>query len=182
MKISKNFLSGCIVLMSSSLMLACDPSSTEQASGLNTGSSPATVTSSKTGPSVDLSSDNINTYKGETFELDVHINDFISSEGGGITLRFNPALLQVVSVNIDETVWDFVNKAGKINNAEGKVSDILFSSYQGVVGDAKIATIEFKSIEQGSSTIALESSSSNPFASNGEVMDVSFTTTSVSSN
>jgi len=182
MKISKNFLSGCIVLISSSLILACNPSSTEQASGLNTGSSPAAVTSSKTGPSVDLSSENISTYKGETFELDVHISDFISSEGGGITLRFNPALLQIISVNIDETVWDFVNQAGKINNAEGKVSDILFSSYQGVIGDAKIAHIEFQSIEKGVSTIKLEGSSSNPFASNGEEVNVTFSTASVSSN
>ena len=178
-------------MMSSSLMVACNQTDSGLSGGLDTNQPAATVTTdhsipaaevSKSGPSVTLSNSNVNVNTGETFTLDISASEFASSEGGGITLHFDASLLQAISVDVDDTVWDFVTQDGKINNAEGTISDILFSSYQGVVGDSKIATIEFKSIEQGSSTITLAASSSNPFASNGEVMDVSFTTTNVSSN
>jgi len=191
MSISKNLLSACVVMMSSSMMVACNQTDSEQSSSLET-NQPATISTadvstpavefSKSGPSVTLSNTDVSVNTDEKFTLDITTNAFTTSEGGGITLRFDASLLQVSHVEIDNTVWNFVNQNGKINNAEGTVSDILFSSYQGVTGDVKIASVAFQSTGSGNSTITLEASSNNPFANNGQAMDVTFTTTNVSSN
>ncbi|MDH5570791.1 MAG: cohesin domain-containing protein [Gammaproteobacteria bacterium] len=179
MSIFRKTFSGCVVLMSSLLIISCNQASDEQAS---TSQTESTVIASKSGPSVGLSTSDITVYKGDSFSLDITMSDFVTTEGGGITLRFDPALLQVLAVNVDSTVWGFINKDGRINNAEGTISDILFSSYQGVASDTTIASIEFQSIEKGTSTITLEESSANPFASDGQNMNVVFKTTEVSSN
>lgn len=182
MNIYRNFFTSCAVLVFSSLMVSCDQSTDNQSSGLDGNQIDSTVTAAKVG-SVALSDGDVHVYKGEVFSLDLTMSDFtVVSEGGGITLRFDPLLLQVNNVDIDEAVWDFINKSGQINNAEGTVSDILFSSYQGVAGDAKVATIEFQSIESGMSTITMETSTINPFAGDGQVLVVTLNTTNVFSN
>ncbi len=181
-------LSSSVVLMTSILMVSCSQSTDEQTGTVDT-NEPVTTTptstpmTSRTGPYVALSKSDINVYQGDTFTLDVLMSDFTSTtEGGGVSLQYDPALLQVTSVNVDNTVWDFKNKNGHINNVEGTVSDILFSNYRGVTGDARITTIEFKSIKKGSGTITLQESSANPFAGNGQIIAVSFETTTVAVN
>jgi hypothetical protein len=177
---NKSFL-GCAVVVSSLLLMACDQAANNQSDNLTVPEvSAATV--SKVGATVALSDDNISVYKGDVFTLDIMMDEFEPSEGGGVTLRFDAALVQVVNVTLDSSVWSFKNKDGFVNNAEGTVSDILFSSYQGVEGSAKVATVEFKSIEAGVSTITLEESAANVFASGGENVAVVFNTTTVSSN
>lgn len=188
MNLFKITYSGCVVLMSSMLLVACSQSSDTQ-----TGNNAAeeidavageieTPVVSKAGPTVSLSSANVSVYEGESFTLNIALSDFSTSEGGGITLRFDPALLQATNVVINEGEWNFKNMDGRINNAEGTISDILFSSYLGVEGDSNVATIEFKSIEKGVSSITLTESSANTFASDGQKVDVVFETTTVISN
>ena len=181
MSIYKKTFSSCLVLMSSLLLISCNQSSSDNQS-ISTADSGASVVAGKTGPTVALSSSEVSVYEGETYSLDIVMSDFTISEGGGVTLRFDPALLQVVNVTVDGNVWDFKNKDGRINNAEGSVSDILFSSYQGVSGDAKVATVEFKSIAKGSSAITLVESSVNSFAGDGQKIVVAFNATTVVSN
>jgi hypothetical protein len=55
----------------------------------------------------------------------------------------------------------------------------LFSSYQGVSGNAKIATIELEFIGKGKGVIGLSESDNNPFASNGEQVAVTFRSTKI---
>ena len=129
--------------------------------------------------SVSFSKDVIKSRTGNTFTLDVLMSDFPITEGGGLVLHFDPSRLQVTNVTVDSSVWRFVNKDGEIDNTDGTVSGILFSSYQGVTDNAKIATIEFQAIRKGKSNIALEESASNPFASNGQVIDVTFIPTMI---
>ena len=124
---------------------------------------------------ISFSEDVVKSRIGNAFTLDVLMTDFPTTEGGGLELYFDSALLQVTSVTVDDSVWTFVNKDGDIDNAGGSVSGILFSSYQGVASDAKVATIEFHAIHKGKSNITLEESASNPFASNGQNIDVTFT-------
>lgn len=170
------------VLLSSLFLISCNQTSDQQADGSTiTQVTPETV-STKSGSYVAMSNANVSVEDGDQFTLQVLANDFATSEGGGITLHFNPGLLQVISVNVDSSVWDFINKNGQIDNANGNISDILFSSYKGVSGDAVIATIEFKAINSGSSNVTIEESEANPFASNGEAMTVTFVTTNVTSN
>ena len=171
----------CVFAMSSFLLMACDQAADNQSADVSV-PQVAVATVSELGATVALSNDNISVYKGDTFTLDIVMDEFKTSEGGGVTLRFDADLVQVVNVTVDSSVWQFKNKDGFVNNAEGTVSDILFSSYQGVEGSAKVATVEFKSIERGVSAITLEESAANAFASGGEKVAVVFKTTTVSSN
>ena len=131
---------------------------------------------------VAFSTNSVSVADGANFSLDVKANLLAVSEGGGISLRYDPSILEVVTVNMNGSVWNFVARNGQINNSEGFVSDILFSSYSGVSGETVIATIEFKSINKGSSSIVIEESSVNPFASNGELMTVVFESANVVAN
>ena len=127
------------------------------------------------GANVSFSEDVVKSRTGQTFTLDVLMSGFPTSEGGGLILSFDSTRLQVSNVTVDSNVWQFMNKDGDTDNAKGTVTGILFSSYQGVTGDAKIATIEFQAIDKGKSTITLEESASNPFASDGQSINVTFT-------
>lgn len=128
---------------------------------------------------VSLSKSAIKSKVGDTVSVDLLMSDFALTNGGGVELHYDPALVQVNSVVVDGTVWSFAKRDGDINNADGVVSDILFSSYQGVSGNAKIATIELEFIGKGKGKISLSESGSNPFASNGAQMAVTFASTKV---
>ena len=128
---------------------------------------------------VSFSKESVRTKAGNTFTLDVLMSGFSTTEGGGLDLSFDSSLLQVNSVTVDGGVWTFVNKDGDIDNAAGTVTGILFSSYQGVTGNARIATVEFKAINKGRTRIKFKESASNPFASNGQNIDVTFTPTKI---
>jgi len=93
------------------------------------------------------------------------MTDFPLSEGGGVTLRFDPTVIQVDEIIVNSEPWDFVCVPGVIKNEEGVVSDLLFSSYKGVSGDALIATVSFTALNAGKSVIAIEESFVNPFSS-----------------
>lgn len=123
---------------------------------------------------VSLSKSVIKSRIGSTVSVDLLMTDFAMTEGGGVEINYDPTLVQVNSVSIDGNTWSFVSRDGNINNADGTVSDILFSSYQGVSGNAKIATIELEFIGKGKGIIGLSESDNNPFASNGEQMAVTF--------
>ncbi len=181
MNIYKTTFSASAILISALLVMSCSQNANESGGkSIDLSGTPAVETNAAiVGSYVALSNDEVTVFEGETFTLDITANDFVTSEGGSVTLRFNPAVLQAAYVNVDTGVWDFVNKNGQINNAEGKVSDILFSSYQGVSGNARIATVEFRAINKGATEIILTESSANPFASNGQEMAVSFKTSSV---
>jgi len=112
-------------------------------------------------PDVAFDQSKIKLRAGDTFVLDVRMSDFPVSEGGGITLRFDPS------------------EPGSIDNAGGSVADILFSSYKGVSGDARIATITFTVIHSGKSKVTIEESSFNPFSSDGNRVTVNFNNTDI---
>jgi hypothetical protein len=128
---------------------------------------------------VSFNDESIKSRIGNTFTLDVLMSDFPTTEGGGLVLNYDSALLQVNSVVVDSSVWGFVNRVGDTDNVRGQVSGILFSSFQGVTGDAKIATIEFQAINRGRGIIRLEKSVENPFASNGQNIDVTLMPTRI---
>ncbi len=178
--------SASAVLISALSVISCSQSPGEQAANtditLFEDASIVTTDAAITGPYVALSKSEVNVNEGDVFTLDVIVNDFVISEGGGVTVFFDPTSVQATTVTVDTSIWDFVTKDGKINNAGGTVSDILFSSYQGVSGNARVATIEFKSIKKGTTELTLKEATANPFASNGEIMAVSFKSTTVVAN
>jgi len=117
-------------------------------------------------PTVGFVTDQVEVEAGAVFTLVVNLQNFPVSEGGGITMRFNQDVVRVIDVVIDGA-WNFAASDGDIDNPDGVISDILFSSYQGVEGDAAVATIRMQAIAPGSSDIILSESQINPFAAQG---------------
>ena len=136
----------------------------------------AFATLANAGGSISFSNSKVQSQVGESFSLDVLMSGMPMIEGGGIVLHFDPTLIEVTNVTVDNIVWRFVNNNGEINNDEGSVTDILFSSFRGVSGDAKIATVEFKSLakKRKRGVISMTESTTNPFASAGQNISVSF--------
>ena len=92
-------------------------------------------------PVVGFSDERIKASIGEVVSVDIVMDDFPSTEGSGVCLHYTPAAIDIKGVAITEVAWDLVNRPGSIDNAEGQVMDILFSSYAGVSGEARTATL-----------------------------------------
>lgn len=153
-----------VIFLLSLLVISCGGGADEPASNV-----PNLPTAS-----VGLSASKIDTRSGNITKVDVVINDFPVTEGGGVTIKYDPDLLQVKNVIVNDAAWDFVNQSGSIDNVKGVVSNILVSSYKGVSGKEVIATIEFEANNTGSGDILLEESLINPFASGGNEVAVEF--------
>ena len=173
MKSYKTEIRSCAILLASVLAVSCNDS-TDTQSNSNT---PVVTTSAK--PTVALTSEQVDAVVGESFTLDISMSDFPVSEGGGVSVQFDASLLNVSDVTINSATWDFVNKIGNIDNNAGVVSDILFSSYDGISGNSNIVTITFEAINSGLTQIALTGSSINPFASDGDTVTATFIPTTV---
>jgi hypothetical protein len=131
------------------------------------------------GPTVGFSSDKIKARTGDTVTVDIVITDFPTTGGGGLTLSFNPKILQVMSVALNTGTWGFAGQDGIVDNSRGNVSDILFSSYNGVMGDATVATVTLSALKPGRSALTLSESGLNPFASSGQRLQVQMTAADV---
>jgi len=171
MKLYTTKIKTAAIIFASMLAISCSESADTQSS------SNEVTTSAR--PSVALTSEQVNAVVGESFTLDITMSDFPTSEGGGVNVQFDASMLNVTDVTINSATWDFVNKAGNVDNNAGLVSDILFSSFNGVSGDNNIVTITFYAISNGSSQIALTSSEINPFSSDGNKVDVTYKSTTV---
>jgi hypothetical protein len=123
-------------------------------------------------PMVRLTPEKNDFVAGGTYTLQVVIEQFPRTEGGGLNLQFNPSVLNVVGVQVDNDAWGFVSRNGKIDNEAGRVTDVVFSSFPGISGNAVIAIIEIKAIKPGRSLLKLSESMLNPFAGDGEPIDV----------
>ncbi len=177
----------CIVLLISVFVISCKQQSTDSATGnsADDGNAVETTVSMTTPaaavlPTVSLSENNIQVAKDGTVSIDIVMNDFPLTEGGGVTVRYNPALLQANKVTVSSDSWTFVNQTGDIDNAAGVISNILVSSYKGVSGDDVIATVEFRAKNNGNGKIDLELSTKNPFSINGKEIDVRFENSEIS--
>jgi hypothetical protein len=108
---------------------------------------------------------------GNTVSVALKGQDFTQPiEGGGVNLSYNPLVLQLNSVKVDNTTWDFFTTPGTINNTTGKLTDLTFSSFAGRSGSFSIAQITFQSTGLGTSLLTLTESTLNPFASGGELI------------
>jgi hypothetical protein len=109
---------------------------------------------------------------GDTFTLDVIGTAFPETQGGGFTLSYDEAVLNVTNVAIDEAnTWTFVNDIGSIDNENGELNEVTVSAFPGVTGDFSVATIEFLAMSLGTSAIELAESEGNPWASNGSTIN-----------
>lgn len=97
--------------------------------------------------------------------------------GGGFSLAFDPALLNLDSVVINTAVWEFAPGTGTIDNAAGTLTDAFFNTFAAVqpTGDFLAATLNFSAMAPGAGTLTLLPSALFPFAdSTANVISVSF--------
>lgn len=116
--------------------------------------------------------------QGDTFSLDVVGSGFVSNvDGGGVNLSFDATKLNVLSVTIDELVWDFATDTGTIDNGAGTVEGIMVNALSDVTGDFIVATIQFQEISGGSflnSSIGITEYALNPWWSGGSAINPNF--------
>ena len=97
-------------------------------------------------------------------------------DGGGFDVSFNPRVLNVESIKVDTSVWEFAPIDGAIDNLNGKITDTEFNSFvHNNTGSFDIAQISFLSVGAGASNISLVENQNNPFASGGNPVTVTFT-------
>lgn len=124
-------------------------------------------------PQVGFEQSLVKAQKGELLSLQLSLSDFPVTQGGGVSLKFNPRKMRVVSVEVDQQ-WSFASRPGKIDNQKGVVSDILFSQLTGVSGNIPVAWVEVEIVAKGRSKVILSESNLNPFAGEGKPINVSF--------
>jgi hypothetical protein len=95
----------------------------------------------------------------------------VVTEGGGVTVQFDPQKLRLDSVKVDTTVWEFGSSV--INNSPGNV-EIIFASFQGQTGDFPVAKLNLTALAGPGTSMDLEPSALNPFASGGATFAVTF--------
>lgn len=174
MKLNTAKIKIAVIAFASILAISCGESSDTQSSV----NEPDPVITAAKG-TVALTSEQVNAVVGESFTLNITMSDFPTSEGGGVNVQFDASMLNVTDVTINSATWNFISKVDQIDNNAGLISDILFSSYNGVSGDNNIVSITFYAISSGNSQITMTGSPINPFFSAGKKVSASFIPTNV---
>lgn len=112
---------------------------------------------------------------GDSFSLNITGSGFTSNvDGGGVNFSYDSSILNVASVSIDGTVWDFGGagiSTGLINNDTGTVDGIMVNTFSVVTGSFDVATIQFQAIGSGTSALNLTEYALNPWASGGSLIN-----------
>ena len=155
-------LAGCALLLG-----ACGQSSNRSASadGNEADGGRAPLVSSRVS--------NVNPAIGDRIEIEISMDDFPATEGGGISISFNPKVIRVDRVEIDPA-WDFATRSGVIDNQSGSIADILFTSFSSPQGSVRGATINASVVGIGKNPIGIVESQTNPFASAGQRFPIDF--------
>ncbi len=111
----------------------------------------------------------------DIFTVNVIGTGFFSNvDGGGVNISFDQSVINILSVSINESVWDFGGfgiSNGVIDNSSGTVNAIMVNTFADVTGDFTIATIEVQAIAAGTSVLALTEYGLNPWASAGSLIN-----------
>ncbi len=115
--------------------------------------------------------------EGQIFTLDIAGLTFQENvDGGGVDFTFDPNIVNVNSVSIDTSVWDFYVDEGTIDNIQGSVTGIVVNAFSNVgPGDFVIAKVEFVAVGAGSTDLIITEYALNPFASGGSRIYPTFT-------
>src|SRR6218665_2609112 len=105
--------------------------------------------------------------KGDTFSLTLQAEDFAQALlGGGFGLTFDASVLRLDSVVIPAN-WEFAKSGGLIDNASGTLSDAYFATNVPVLGDVKLATLNFTALNYGESLVTPVANTLQPFVEDG---------------
>ncbi len=128
------------------------------------------------------SSSTTNVNVNDVFTIDITGTNFLSNvDGGGVNFSYDASVLNVVSISINESVWDLGAgiSTGIIDNITGTVGGISVNAWSDVIGNFSVATITFQAISSGSSDLSLSEWGFNPWASNGNIINPDFVNATV---
>ncbi len=112
---------------------------------------------------------------GDSFSLNILGSGFTSNvDGGGVNFSYDSSILNVTSVSINGSVWDFGGagiSTGVIDNGAGTVDGVMVNTFGAVTGDFTVATIQFMAIGTGTSALSLIEYALNPWASGGSLIN-----------
>ena len=120
---------------------------------------------------------------GDIFTMDIIGTGFATNvDGGGVNIAFDSTVLSVLSVTIDEVVWDLGVgiDTGTIDNGAGTLSGLMVNAWSDVTGGFTVATVEFQAMANGSSALSLTEYALNPWAGDAVLLNPSFVAGSVS--
>jgi hypothetical protein len=99
---------------------------------------------------------------GDSFSLTVQGSGFDTIVGGGLNLSFNSSVLQINSVTINQSVFEFYighgTEEGILDNSFGQLLNTSFNSFFGAAGNFDIMDISFTAVGVGLSNLALSES------------------------
>lgn len=117
---------------------------------------------------------------GSNFSMDIVGQDFPVTDGGGVNLFYDPTVVNILNVTINDTVWDFgFNSLGTINNTLGSLTSLYVNAWSSTPVDFIVATIGFQAVGIGTSNLLLSEWSGNPWASGGSSINPTFVNGSV---
>lgn len=107
-----------------------------------------------------------NVLQNDIFNVEIVGTGFPAVEGGGVSFSFDPAIVNVLSVSIDTSVWTFFSDTGTIDNVGGTVTDIVVNEFSSSPsGSFTVATLELQAVGLGSSLLDISESALNPWSS-----------------
>jgi hypothetical protein len=123
---------------------------------------------------------------GDTFQVEVGGRDFTTPiDAGGLDFRFDPKIVQVLSVDVDSSVWDWsLPEKTHIDNQQGWVGDLDFGTVflDSPRDDFNIARIVLRAVGKGCSLLEFMASADTEFGSGYEKVNVNFVSASVNVN
>jgi PEP-CTERM motif len=127
-------------------------------------------------PQVQISPTTASLLPGEVVEVTITGTGFdMTTFGGGLSLQWNPDVLDLQSVVMDTTTWETARNGGLVDAASGTLSDMYFASFIGRSGSLPIAMLRFVADKPGSTQLAMAGLTDFPFADElVEVIPVGF--------
>ena len=127
-------------------------------------------------PQVQISPTTATLLPGAVVELTIAGTGFdMTTFGGGLSLQWNPDVLDLQSVVMDTATWETARDGGLLDAVSGTLSDMYFASFTGRSGSLAIATLRFVADKPGSTALAMSGSTDFPFADLVDVIPVGFT-------
>jgi hypothetical protein len=103
---------------------------------------------------------------GEVLTFDLSVRQADRLDGGGFTLSYDPALVEIVSVDFDGR-WEFKTSQGYDDVEAGLISDLGFATFNPVSDSAAIAKITVRALARGRTLVRTEKAAAVPFAVEG---------------
>lgn len=95
--------------------------------------------------------------------------------GGGLSLQWDPDVLDLDSVVVDASNWEFARSGGLLDAASGTLDELYFASFNGRLGNFGIATLRFVADRPGTTTVVIAGSDGFPFVdAYGDLMPIRY--------